>query len=102
MELTELRLVPPTRRCEYVLRGTTARSLLDVASDELSASRTPTTCSFTPLKVTDCPIGSALPNSCVTVSGPRTITELAWSSSDVLMKRPLLTPRERIVRQAGV
>src|SRR6476660_735599 len=79
-----------------------ARSLFDVASDELSASRIPITWSFTPLKLTDCPIGFAPLNSCVAVSGPTTITELAWSSSEALMNRPELTPRERIVRHAGV
>ena len=60
------------------------------------------TSSLTPLKLTDCPIGFALPKSSLAVSGPRTTTELAVASSFALMKRPLLTPRDRIVFHAGV
>ena len=54
------------------------------------------------MKLTDCPIGFPFPNSSCAVSGPSTITDAACCSSDASMKRPELTPRDRIVCHAGV
>src|SRR5262249_23463801 len=49
-----------------------------------------------------CPIGLALPNSWLTVSGPSTTTEAAFRWSASVMKRPASTGRDRTVRQLGV
>src|SRR4051794_15603717 len=77
-------------------------SLLVVASDELTLSRTPTTDRVTPLYVTVRPTALVVENSCCAVSGPSTTTAAAdWSSASV-RNRPEDSVRERTTCQLAV
>src|ERR1700752_1791789 len=79
-----------------------ARSLFDVASDDVSGSRTPITLRGTPLAVTLRPTALVVPKSCGAVSGPSTTTGAAVSSSAVVRNRPDSMVRDRTPCQLAV
>src|SRR5438128_2430145 len=103
MALTDVRVLPPNRRCAAVEYGTTAvSSLLAVPDDDPVDCRTPTTCNGTPFRVTVWSIGERAPNSCCAVVGPSTTTPAALFSSAAVRNRPLSILRARTLAQGGV
>src|SRR5438067_5460562 len=99
---TDVRVVPPTRRCVTVLYGITAvSSLLEVVEEPLDDS-TPMTWSGTPLSVTVCPTALLAPKSCCDVEEPSTTTAAAFVSSAAVMNRPLSSVRALTSNHDGV